>query len=287
MSKQDWIISSIIAGTMVVAVAIFGTPQPLSNAIPSAHAATNAPDYLRSVYGPLHFKPAAENAKDEECLACHQEILEDRVAAKSQAGVAAKDSKAWYQGLSTYKGDQETFHRRHLTTPMAKELMNLQCNTCHQGHDPREEAPGSSANVSQDTTDITLRKQVNPETVCLKCHGQMPAKEIMGLPGPWDESKETFQNDCLLCHANIRTNRHNVTYLKADAIEAAATAGKEAKTGGDVCYGCHGGRAWYRISYPYPRHPWPDMPADTPELLKDRPGHSEPRFAKPNPTVNR
>lgn len=271
MSKQDWIIAGIIGLTMALVAAVFGTPSPHAGAI-STQA---APDYLRAVYGPLHFKPAAEAATDEQCLACHREVLVDQVRATSPAGVPARETRAWYQQLATYAGDQDTFHRRHLETPLAKQLMNLQCNTCHQGHDPREEAPGSSADSSQATTDITLRKQVNPETVCLKCHGRMPAKEIMGLPGEWPDVKDTFQNNCLICHANIRTNRHDVSYLNAGAIEAMAQ-----EKGGDVCYGCHGGRAWYRIAYPYPRHPWPEMAPDVPEWAKDRPTASEARFAK-------
>jgi len=164
-------------------------------------------------------------------------------------------------------------------TPLAKQLMDLRCNTCHQGHDPREEAQGASATSTPQTdARFTLRKQVNPEATCLKCHGQMPAKEIMGLTGPWHEVKDMFQNDCLGCHAAFRTNRHQVSYLKADAIEDAAKAGQATKTGADVCYGCHGGRAWYRISYPYARNPWPGMPEVTPEWARLRPRHSEIRF---------
>jgi nitrate/TMAO reductase-like tetraheme cytochrome c subunit len=282
MSKQDWIIGGILGLAMAAVVAVFGVSQRPTGGT-AENTAPNAPaaqfdyqrDYLRTVYGPLHFKPAAEAATDEQCLACHREVLVDKVRATSPAGVPTQETRAWYQQLATYAGDQDTFHRRHLATPLAKQLMNLQCNTCHQGHEPREEAPGSSASADQATTDITLRKQVNPETVCLKCHGQMPANEIMGLPGPWPEVKDTFQNNCLLCHANIRTNRHNVNYLNAAAIETLAQ-----EKGGDVCYGCHGGRAWYRIAYPYPRHPWPEMAPDVPEWAKDRPTHSEPRFAK-------
>jgi hypothetical protein len=63
-----------------------------------------------------------------------------------------------------------------------------------------------------------------------------------------------------------------VNYLNAEAIEKAAAAG------GDVCYGCHGGRPWYRIAYPYPRHSWPGMPSDAPDWAKDRPTESEVRF---------
>lgn len=291
MSKSTWI---ILAAVLLVLLTVFisnKNPQPNAPSTqqePSSSVSTSAPtsapareDYLRAVYSPLHFKPAAENATNEQCLECHQEVLEDGVRAISLAGVKAADSLAWYQRFSIYQGEQDTFHRRHMETPLAKRLMNLQCNTCHQGHDPREEAPGSSATgVSQDTQDIVLRKQVNPESVCLKCHGQFPYRN-MELPGPWHEIGEQMGNDCMLCHANIRTVRHQVSYLNPDAIE------EDGKTNAtEVCYGCHGGRPWYRISYPYPRHWWmPDVPSYTPDWAKDRPLESEPRFINPVSTA--
>ena len=229
-------------------------------------------DHLRATYDPIHFKPAIDTATDAQCLACHREVLDDKVRERSPAGISAAASKAWYQQLSTYTGEQDTFHRRHLVTPLAKELMNLRCTTCHQGNDPREEAPGSSATAMPQSTDaFTLRKQVNPETTCLKCHGQMNI-QVMGLPSPWHESKEMFGNSCLTCHAAIRTTRHQVNYLKAEAIEAAGA--KNA----DTCYGCHGGRSWYRIAYPYPRHAWNGMAPEVPDWAKDRPTESEARF---------
>jgi len=98
----------------------------------------------------------------------------------------------------------------------------------------------------------------------------------MGVPpGDWRETGKLFNNDCLLCHVGIRTNRHQVDFLKADAIEAAA------KDDPDVCFGCHGGRAWYRIAYPYPRHAWPGSGDTVPEWAKERPTESEPRFRIP------
>jgi nitrate/TMAO reductase-like tetraheme cytochrome c subunit len=228
--------------------------------------------HLRAAYSPLHFKPAIETAKDEDCLACHREVLEDTVRGASPAGLKTAGAKAWYQLSETYAGEQDTFHRRHLATDFAKQVMDLKCNTCHQGHDPREEAPGSSATTPQNTeTGFTLRKQVNPETTCLKCHGQMNW-QAMGLPSPWKESKTIFQNNCLLCHAGIRTNRHQVNYLNASKIEELG-----AKTA-DTCYGCHGGRAWYRINYPYPRHAWEGMAPEVPDWAKNRPTQSEARF---------
>ena len=233
-------------------------------------------DYLRQTYSPLHFQPVIARASDEQCLACHREVLDDRIRARSPAGLAAKDTLAWYQQTSTYQGEQDSFHRRHLATPLARELMDLKCTFCHQGHDPREEAPGASAtSPAQKDAPFTLRKQVDPEATCLKCHGQMPWKN-MNLPGPWQgEIKDAFRNDCLTgCHERIRTVRHQVNYLKADAIEAAG------RKSGDACHGCHGGRAWYRISYPYPRHAWPDMSGPAPAWAAGRPTESDARYRR-------
>jgi nitrate/TMAO reductase-like tetraheme cytochrome c subunit len=216
---------------------------------------------------PSHFKPAIDTASDDQCLGCHQEILDRTVLEQSPAGVAASEALAWYQTLDTYEGPQETFHRRHLATPLAKRVMDMKCNTCHQGHDPREEAP---IPPTSDDAGFTLRKVVNPKT-CLMCHGQFEY-QLMGLPGPWLEVSETFGDSCLTCHVAIRTHRHQVNFLNAEAIEQ---AGQE---DADVCFGCHGGRAWYRISFPYPRHSWPGIADQVPDWAKDRPTESEARF---------
>jgi nitrate/TMAO reductase-like tetraheme cytochrome c subunit len=272
---------AILAAALVVAVSagfvawIGADMAPRVEFVPHVEPKQAAESsYLQAVYSPLHFRPAIETATDAQCLACHREVLEDKVRA-SPSGVKAETLRAWYQETPTYTGEQDTFHRRHLVTPLAKRLMNLQCNTCHQGHDPREEAQGASAtSIQQDDLAFTLRKQVNPETTCLKCHGQFPW-QLMGLPGPWEAHKAAFGNNCLTCHAAIRSMRHEVTYLNAAAIEQ---AGKE---GADTCHGCHGARSWYRISYPYPRTPWPEMPAEVPEWAKSRPTQSEARFLKP------
>ena len=116
-------------------------------------------DYEQARWYPLHFKPAIETAKDEQCLECHSEVLEKSIRAESPAGVNATDVMAWYETLDTYQGDQETFHRRHLVTDYAKQVMDLKCNTCHQGNDPREETAMSHADG--DPT-LTQRKQVDP-----------------------------------------------------------------------------------------------------------------------------
>lgn len=234
-------------------------------------AQTAAPDYQRARYDPMHFKPAIDKATDAQCLSCHADVLQARPRAASPAGLPASQARAWYQQTTTYNGEQDTFHRRHLVTPLAQELMALRCVTCHQGADPRDKNPWSSATSPREGGAFSLRKTLVPEQTCLKCHGQMNWK-VMGLPEPWHKSRDMFQNNCLLCHATIRTVRHQVNYLKADAIEAAGSKG------GDTCFGCHGGRAWYRTTYPYPRHPWPGMDPTVPAWAVDRPTESELRF---------
>jgi nitrate/TMAO reductase-like tetraheme cytochrome c subunit len=226
-------------------------------------------DYQRATYDPIHFKPAIDKATNAQCLACHAEVLQPSVRNESIAGVKASQAKAWYQQVSTYQGEQDTFHRRHMSTTYAKQVMNLQCTTCHQGNAPRDEAPGTSA--SNQNHPLTLRKMASVETTCLMCHGTMNY-EVMGLPAPWPQAKASFQNNCLLCHAAIRTNRHNVNYLNAAEIEKAGA--KNA----DVCYGCHGARTWYRLSFPFARNKWEGMATDVPEWAKSRPTTSEPRF---------
>ena len=225
-------------------------------------------DYQRAKYHPIHFKPAIDKATNDQCLTCHAEVLKPSIRQTSIAGVKASEAKAWYQETTSYKGEQDTFHRRHMTTDLAKQVMNMKCTTCHQGNDPRDEAPGTSS--SNQRADLTLRKMVKPE-ICLKCHGTMD-HQIMGLPAPWQTSKTTFQNNCLLCHSGIRTNRHQVNYLHASEIE------KLGAQSGDSCFGCHGGRAWYRIPNPYARHPWTGMAVEIPDWAKNRPTSSEVRF---------
>lgn len=260
----------------------FGVPRAIAAEKTKAAKAVQAvasKDYDAAKWHPSHFKPDIDQATNEQCLSCHREILTKDIRATSPAGVKAAGAQAWYQSLSTYAGPQQTFHARHLTTPFAKQVMTLSCNFCHQGHDPREEAPGSSATTAN-VGDVALRKQVNPAETCLKCHGTFPFQN-MDLPGPWHEAREQFEtadvaNGCLgACHKEIRTNRHNVSYLNGAKIEELA------QTSSDVCYGCHGGRAWYRISYPYPRNAYPGMPRRVPAWAKDRPTQSDPRYAVP------
>lgn len=229
-------------------------------------AAQTTPDFQAARWNALHFPPQVGRATDAQCLACHREVLTDRPRAESPAGVRASESLAWYQTAVTYGGEQESFHRRHLATPFAKRLLAMKCNTCHQGHDPREQAlvPASAPGS------FTLRKTVNPRT-CQMCHAPFPY-QLMGLPSDWLKSGPTVGNNCLLCHTAIRTVRHQVNFLNADAIE------KEGAQNSEVCYGCHGGRSWYRVAYPYARHSWQGMPPETPPWAKNRPVKSEARF---------
>ncbi|MEO5338646.1 MAG: hypothetical protein H7841_17435 [Magnetospirillum sp. WYHS-4] len=250
-------------------IAVSGTAQ-------GAGKGDAKPDYQRARWDPIHFQPAIDKATDEQCLACHKEILEDKVLPATPAGPKTAAAKAWYQTLDTYLGEQDTFHRRHIATPYAKEVMDLKCNFCHRGNDPREEAPPADKTTA---AGFTLRKMVDTSETCLMCHGRFVFENMEGLEGPWHQVRANLESDdapngCLTCHAELfRTVRHQVSYLKAGAIEDLA------KDNSDVCYGCHGGRSWYRISYPYPRHPWPNMPEGTPEWAKGRPAESNPRYA--------
>ena len=244
--------------------------------------------YEQAQWDPLHFEPGISKARDEECLVCHSEILDREVNEESPAGVRADESLAWYQTLDTYAGDQKTFHQRHISTDYAKEVMNLSCNFCHKGNDPREETAQTPLEEGRtqlaetgpggDMPAFTLRKMVNPSDTCLRCHGSFPWENMEGLTGPWHEIRADYEfepgiNGCMTCHEDLfRTVRHQVTYLHAEKIEELAAESS------DVCYGCHGGRSWYRISYPFPRHAWPDMPEETPEWAADRPTQSDPRY---------
>ncbi len=246
-------------------------------------AALPAMDYQSARENPIHFPPAIEQASSAECLVCHSEILNDQPREAAPAGNTAAESLAWYQTLDTYQGPQAGFHWRHLESDFARQVMKLECNFCHKGNDPREESPdmmpGRDAFSAPAIPEFTLRKMVNPSETCLMCHGAMPDPvEIMGLPGPWPEVRHDLEyaeapNGCLSCHAEtFRTNRHQVNFLNAAAIEDLARNGTS-----DSCYGCHGGRQWYRISYPYPRSPWPGMDSETvPDWAKDRPTAPKP-----------
>jgi hypothetical protein len=254
--------------------------------IPIANAGSNSFSYDEARWHPIHFKPMIDKATNEQCLACHKAILPRKVLKSSPAGVKSDRVLAWYQTLDTYKGKQATFHARHLTSEYAKQMMDLKCNFCHQGHDPRDEAPGSYAGSGGDKN-YTLRKSVNPSQTCLLCHGRFSYEKMTGLEGPWHKVRKDLEdpedpdnrNGCLTCHREtFRTVRHQVTYLKPENIEKLAEKGSS-----DVCYGCHGGRRWYRNGYPYPRHKWPgmeDVVEGVPVWAYGRPMQSDPRYAR-------
>ena len=239
-------------------------------------------DYERARYHPLHFKPQATKASNEECLVCHSEIMTHKPRQISPAGVKSDATLAWYQTLDTYTGKQQSFHFRHLNSAFAKQVMNLSCSFCHKGNDPREETPdmqpGQKVFSASAKPNFTLRKMVNPATTCLRCHGSFPVQIMEGIEEAWPKARldiedEETPNGCLTCHEeSFRTNRHHVSYLKAANIE------KLAKKSSDVCYGCHGGRQWYRTSYPYPRHAWPDMDEEIPDWAKNRSTRSDPEY---------
>ena len=245
-------------------------------------------DYERARFHPLHFPPMVNGASNEECLACHKEIVTHAPREASPAGVPASATMAWYQTLDTYVGPQADFHYRHMGSDFARQVMNLECTFCHKGNDPREESPdmmpGRANFTAPDTPEFTLRKMVNPSETCLLCHGAMPDPvNIMGLGGDWHEVRADMEtpeapNGCMSCHAEtFRTNRHQVDYLNAANIEELARTGTS-----DSCFGCHGGRAWYRNAFPYPRTPWPGMDTETtPDWALNRPVASKPEHQLP------
>jgi hypothetical protein len=246
--------------------------------LPFALLASADEDYQAAKWDPIHFQPAIDSATNEQCLECHLEILIRKPLKTSPAGVKRSDTQAWYQTLTSYAGEQESFHYRHLQSQLARQVMNLQCNFCHRGNDPREEAPASHAD-NQNDSGYNLRKMVDVEKTCLRCHGQYDYK-VMNLPGPWHETRHMFNDSCTLCHQTIRTNRHKVSYLHPGNIEYLGN--KDA----DICYGCHGGRAWYQTSFPYPRNSWQGISDDVPEWAKDRPTQSEARYRLDNTAEN-
>jgi len=238
---------------------------------PFAHAMEPVGDYQSARWSPLHFKPAIDQASDEQCLACHADVLQRRPLTVSPAGLRSDQTLAWYQTLDAYEGGQDTFHRRHLESPLAQRLMRFQCNTCHQGHDPKDEASGTT---DDGQSGLTLRKTVDPD-ICVMCHGRFDYTTMPGLAGDWPEIRDQFQNDCMVCHTEFRTKRHLVNFLNAEAIEEAG------EQDSDSCYGCHGGRAWYATAYPYVRRPWLErMPGEAPEWAKNRPSEYPARFTR-------
>lgn len=229
------------------------------------------PVYHNAKWDPIHLKPAIETATDEQCLNCHREVLERRPRPQTISGESSEDMLAWYQTIDVYRGEQDSFHRRHLVTPEAKRLMDLRCNTCHQGHDPKDEISGSADDTPRG---LTSRKSVDPE-ICVMCHGKFAWEVMAGLAGDWPVVRDQFKDDCVTCHKEYRTVRHQLNFLNAEEIEK---AGQESS---DSCYGCHGGRAWYAVPYAYVRRPWLErMPEVEPDWARGRPTEYDERFTR-------
>lgn len=175
------------------------------------------------------------DSPDGRCRVCHGQLL---VAprAESPAGLASDDAMAAYQRLTTYAGGQENFHWRHRDSPYARQMMRIQCQDCHPGRDPRQPA------LARDDPrhPRMLRKQVDP-VLCVNCHGRFPDHRT-AFAGNWMQARAAFAGNCLVCHAADAGRRHASTLLAGAEIE------RQGAASGDVCYGCHGGRAWYAVS---------------------------------------
>jgi hypothetical protein len=190
-------------------------------AIAMAHPAVAAPavDYQRARFDPIHFQPAIAQASDAQCLACHEEVLKPSMREQSPAGVKAATT-AWYQQTNTYQGAQETFHRRHLSTPLARSLMDLRCNTCHEGHDQRDEHPLSSA-TSQRNGGFPAQARESRNHL-----PQVPWPDELQRDGParaLAQEQGDVPEQLPAVPRGDPHHRHQVNYLKAEAIEAAAT----------------------------------------------------------------
>ena len=178
--------------------------------------------------------PEGDSA-DGRCRACHGQLL---VAprAESPAGLSSEIGKAPYQRLNTYAGGQENFHSRHRSGQYALQVMRFQCQDCHPGRDPR--LPALFRDDPRHPQ--MLRKKVDP-VLCVNCHGRFPDHRA-AFVGPWEQARAYFDGNCMVCHAADVGRRHASPLLVREAIE------RLGRNAGDVCYGCHGGRAWYAVS---------------------------------------
>jgi hypothetical protein len=151
--------------------------------------------------------------------------------------VRAADSLAWYQLTSTYSGEQDSFHRRHLVTPMAKQLMNLNATpvikATTRAKKPR--ALGDGATPQADAG-FTLRKQVNPETdlpqVSWPVPGQGdhgPAQAFAYEPYPTDDQLTTVVTSC---DHNCGSRHMLVAHKKGDVIVRLSTDDGRYQAGG-------------------------------------------------------
>ena len=93
-------------------------------------------------------------------------------------------------------------------------------------------------------------------------------------PRPYDPIRVISDDQVEAIHAAALKllSEQGMRVLNARAIEEAGAKN------GDICFGCHGGRAWYRTHFPYPRHAWQGMPAEIPDWAKGRPTASDVRF---------
>lgn len=251
----------------------YSLEEDTTNSLPTNKLEKQIASHIKARMDALHFKPAIKTASNAQCLQCHQEILQRKPRDVTLAGVKTKNTLAWYQTVDTYQGEQDTFHRRHMRHLLAEPgaspvLMRLNCNTCHQGHNINKEV---TSDVHRNYSQPAMSKEVDPNT-CLMCHGKFDYNTMPGVVGPWSVMAASYNNDCMMCHRVFRTNAHDVNYLNKEVITQAGTAN------GEVCYGCHGGRSWYGIAYPYPRNTWLGMSPIIPEWAKNRPTTSQPRF---------
>jgi hypothetical protein len=195
------------------------------------------PEYERHrrLWERSHFPPG-EDSLDGRCLGCHADVLEQAPRRAMPAGALPEGLLPPYQRLATYDGGQASFHWRHRRSSYAQSVMRMRCQSCHRGRDPRL----PEVHRHEREFPVALRKRVHPN-LCVNCHGRFPDHRA-AFDGDWPAVRQRFDGNCLVCHEGDSARRHHNPLLDREAVEA------QARDSGDVCYGCHGGRAWYRVS---------------------------------------
>ena len=86
-SRTGFVILALVtAAVLVGGIAGWQMRQRVVTApVAAAPAPVAGKDILRATYDPIHFRPAIETARDAQCLACHREVLEDKLRDASPA----------------------------------------------------------------------------------------------------------------------------------------------------------------------------------------------------------
>ena len=84
---------AILAAGLLLSLGEGGRSGAGAQAGQSESSSSSTTSYLRAVWTPLHFKPAIDTATNEQCLACHQEVLKTKVQPVIGAAEVRGDAK--------------------------------------------------------------------------------------------------------------------------------------------------------------------------------------------------